>query len=79
VASSVYGTVVNGILQKQSYVEFTIPESVVDQLEGVTKLSVKARLNTPNVSSGVSEQVQIPEGAFFGLKVGAKLKVEARL
>lgn len=78
VASSVYGTVVNGILQKQSYVEFTIPESVVDQLEGVTKLCVKATLNTPN-TSGVSEQVQIPEGAFFGLKVGAKLKVEARL
>lgn len=79
VASSVYGQVVNGIQQKQSYVEFTIPESVVDQLNGVKQLAMKVTMNTPNAATNQSEQVQIPEGAFFGVKVGAKLKLEARI
>jgi hypothetical protein len=79
VQSSVYGNYVNGVEQKQSVVEFVIPDSVIDQMEGVTQLLVKVRLNTPDESSNMSEQVQIPEGAFFGFRIGAKLKVEARL
>lgn len=79
VSSSVYGSVVNGILQKQSYVEFVIPDNVVDLLETVKQLSVSMKLNTPNANTNVSEQVMIPEKAFFGFKIGAKLKVEARI
>jgi len=79
VSSSVYGSMVNGVLQKQSYVEFVIPENAVDQLESVKQLSVSMKLNTPNANTNVSEQVMIPEKAFFGFKIGAKLKVEARI
>jgi nucleoid DNA-binding protein len=79
VVSSVYGTVVNNILQKQSVVEFVIPDNVIDNLESVARLSVRVKMNTPNANTNVSEQVQIPAGAFFGFKVGAKLKVENRL
>lgn len=79
VASSVYGTIVNGVLQKQSTVEFILPDSVLDDLENVTQLSVRLRLNTPNPSNNISEPVQIPAGAFFGMKVGAKLKLENRI
>jgi hypothetical protein len=79
VASSVYGTIVNGVLQKQSTVEFNLPDSVLDDLENVTQLSVRLKLNTPNPSTNVSEPVQIPAGAFFGMKVGAKLKLENRI
>jgi hypothetical protein len=79
VASSVYGTIVNGVLQKQSTVEFDLPDSVLDNLENVTQLSVRLKLNTPNPSTNISEPVQIPAGAFFGMKVGAKLKLENRI
>lgn len=79
VASSVYGQVINGILQKQSYVEFDIPESITSQLNDVKQLAMKVTMNTPNAMTNQSEQVQIPEGAFFGVKVGAKLKLEARI
>lgn len=79
VASSVYGQVVNGILQKQSYVEFDIQESITSQLNDVKQLAMKVTMNTPNAMTNQSEQVQIPEGAFFGVKVGAKLKLEAHI
>lgn len=79
IVSSVYGTVVNGVLQKKSALQFEIPESVIDQLGAVTQMSVRLKLNTPNAVTNASEQVQIPAGSFFGFKVGAKLKVEARL
>ncbi|HLP55998.1 MAG TPA: hypothetical protein VK151_13265 [Fluviicola sp.] len=78
-ASSVFGSVVNGILQKQSYVEFPISESVLEDLSLVKKLSIKVTMNTPNPATNISEQMQIPADAFFGVKVGAKLKVEARV
>jgi len=79
VASSVYGTIVNGILQKKSELQFIIPESAMDNLAAVTQLSVKLKLNTPNVNTDLSEQVQIPAGSFFGFRIGAQLKVEARI
>lgn len=79
VESSVYGTVINNILQQQSYVEFVIPDSAIDALESVSRLSVRVKMNTPNANTNASEQVQIPAGAFFGFKVGAKLKLENRL
>jgi hypothetical protein len=78
-ASSVFGSVVNGILQKQSYVEFPISESVLEQLDLVKQLSLKVTMNTPNPATNISEQMAIPADAFFGVKVGAKLKVEARV
>lgn len=78
-SSSVYGSVVNGILQKQSFVEFPIAESVLEQLDLVKQLSLKVTMNTPNPVTNLSEQMQIPADAFFGFKVGAKLKVEARI
>ncbi|MDH4471850.1 MAG: hypothetical protein QE487_04535 [Fluviicola sp.] len=78
-SSSVYGSVVNGILQKQSFVEFPIAESVLEQLDLVKQLSLKVTMNTPNPNTNISEQMAIPADAFFGFKVGAKLKVEARI
>jgi hypothetical protein len=56
-ASSVFGSVVNGILQKQSYVEFPISESVLEQLDLVKQLSLKVTMNTPNPATNISEQM----------------------
>jgi len=79
VLSSEYGAAVDGILQKKSTIEFFIPESALSSLESVTQLSVKVKLNTPNAGTNMSEQMQVPAGSFFGFKIGAKLKVEARI
>jgi len=76
--SSIFGVYENGIQQKKSYIEFVIPENVIDQMEGVRYISVKAVMNTPD-ESNQSVQVQIPAGAFIGFRIGAKLKVEARI
>src|SRR3989338_2163439 len=78
-SSSVFGSVVNGILQKQSFVEFPIAESVLEQLDLVKQLSLKVTMNTPDPATNISEQMAIPADAFFGIKVGAKLKVEAKV
>lgn len=79
VGSSITGTLVNGMYQKDSYVEFVIPESIVDVLGTTTKCIVKLTLNTPNSAQTLNEKVSIPENAFFKFKVGTKLTLENRL
>jgi hypothetical protein len=79
VASSVYGSVVNGVMQKQSYVQFEVPSTILDYLGNVAACVVKLKLNTPDASTNSSTQQSIPEGAFFGFKLGAKLVIENRL
>lgn len=79
IVSSVYGTTINGLLQKQSYVEFNVPENLVDQLSSVTSCVVKLKLNTPDAATNLSTQQTIPVGAFFKFKLGAKLILENRL
>jgi hypothetical protein len=79
VASSVYGSVVNGVMQKQSYVQFEVPSTILDYLGNVATCVVKLKLNTPDASTNSSTQQSIPEGAFFGFKLGAKLVIENRL
>jgi hypothetical protein len=70
---------VNGLYQKDTYVEFIIPESIVDVLGTTTKCIVKLTLNTPNAAQTLNEKVSIPENAFFKFKVGTKLTLENRL
>jgi hypothetical protein len=79
VSSSVYGTLVGGVQQQKSHIVFAIPESAVDLLESVSQLSVRLRLNTPEMNSGLSTMVQVPANGFFGFKIGAQLKIENRL
>lgn len=79
VLSSVYGTLVNGVQQKKSHLDFVIPASALDQLADVKQLSVRLKLNTPEIVSGTSQMTQIPANAFFGFRIGATIKVEAHL
>lgn len=77
-ASSIYGSLVNGVQQKTSALNFVIPSSVFDDLGNVKHIAVTARLNTPD-SSGASVMVQIPENAFISFKAGAKLQLQVVL
>ena len=79
IASSVYGTLVNSILQKDSYVQIPCSESVVQQLNSASKVILKVRLNTPDVNTNMSTKVSIPEGAFMKFKLGAKIAVKHKV
>jgi hypothetical protein len=79
IASSVYGTLVNGVQQKESYVQLNLNETQLELLNSTKKMVVKVRLNTPNAANGTSTQQQIPADAFFGFKLGAKLVIENRI
>jgi len=79
IASSVYGTLVNSILQKDSYVQIPCSESDVVQLNSASKVILKVRLNTPDANTNVSTKVSIPEGAFMKFKLGAKIAVKHKV
>ncbi|MCC6701130.1 MAG: hypothetical protein IT221_06385 [Fluviicola sp.] len=79
VLSSEYGSVVNGIKQKSSSVQFVVPESLVSQLDYTKKMVVKLKLNTPDGNTGTSTKLPIPANAFFKFKLGAKFVLENRI
>lgn len=78
IASSVYGSLnAMNILHKKSQAQFVIPESVINELDGVKYISVSFKVSTPNSSSQLNEMVQIPSNAFLGLKLKANFKLKA--
>lgn len=78
IQSSVFGSVVNGIMQKKSEVFFPVSESVCDNIGAVKHCMIKLKLNTYD-ANGSNVQVPIPANAFFKFKLGANLTVENHL
>jgi hypothetical protein len=78
IESSVFGSVVNGIMQKKSVVYFPVSEAVCDDLGRVKFCMIKLKLNTYN-AGGTNTQVPIPANAFFKFKLGANLTIENHL
>lgn len=76
IASSAYGVSnSNGLLVKDSYLTIACSEETMKLLQSAKKLIITSHLNTPD-SNGNSAKVAIPENAFLGLKVGAKVQVK---
>lgn len=78
VESSVYGSVVNGVMQKKSVVYFPVSETICSEIGSVKHCMIKLKLNTYN-ANGQNVQVSIPAGAFFKFKLGADLTLENHL
>lgn len=78
IQSSVFGSVINGIMQKKSEVFFPVSESVCDNIGAVKHCMIKLKLNTYD-ANGANAQVPIPANAFFKFKLGANLTVENHL
>ena len=78
IQSSVFGSVVNGIMQKKSEVYFPVSEAVCDKIGDVKHCMIKLKLNTYD-ANGVNVQIPIPANAFFKFKLGANLTVENHL
>ena len=79
IASSVYGTVVNNILQKDSKVTINCSADQVALLNKAKKICVRLVLNTPDPNTNSPVKVSIPEGAFFKFKLGAKVLVKNKV
>jgi hypothetical protein len=79
VASSVYGTVINGILQKDSKVNLNCTTEQVALLNNAKKVCMRLKLNTPDPNTNNSIQMSIPEGAFMKFKLGAKIAVKHKV
>ena len=79
ISSSLMGTTdpTDGIKKKKSNVDFVLNESVTNDLKLVKKVIVEAVFNTPNITSGLSEQQNIPNGAF--LAVNLKLRLNSKI
>jgi hypothetical protein len=78
IESSVFGTVVNGILQKKSLVYFPVSEQICSDIGSVKYCMIHLKLNTYN-GSGPNNQIAIPANAFFSFKLGANLTIENQL
>jgi hypothetical protein len=78
IESSVFGSMVNGIMQKKSTVYFPVSETICDAIGSVKYCMIKLKLNTYDVN-GANTQVPIPANAFFKFKLGANLTLENHL
>lgn len=78
IESSIFGSVVNGIMQKKSVVYFPVSETVCNDIGLVKYCMIKLKLNTYD-ANGANTQVPIPANAFFKFKLGANLTLENHL
>lgn len=79
ITSSLYGTVVNNVMQKESKVTLNCTADQVALLNHAKKICVRLVLNTPDPNTNSSAKVSIPEGAFFKFKLGAKVLVKNKV
>ncbi len=78
IEASVFGSMVNGIMQKKSMVYFPVSETLCDKIGQVKYCMIKLKLNTYD-GNGANTQVPIPANAFFKFKLGANLTLENHL
>ena len=78
IQSAEYGAIDpnSGLKVKSSDVVFDLSSAVVDDIDDVKYIIVQSQFDTPNASSGVNEQFQIPVGAFLGVKLRTRFTTE---
>jgi hypothetical protein len=75
ISSSMLGSVnpQNGLMEKNSNLEFDLPEALISDLNKIKYVIVEARFDSPNYQTGLNEQQSIPYGAFLAVKLNIKL------
>lgn len=78
VQSSEYGTLDAslGIKVMKSDIKWVLSSDVLDDLDDIKYIIVQSAFNTPNPSTMVNEQYQIPAGAFLGVKLRTRFTTE---
>ena len=69
---------VKGIPVSTTTIHFILSKDILSNLELIKKVTVTSVFNTPNFSTNLSDQKQIPEGAFLGIKLKGSFKLENR-
>lgn len=80
VESSQYGVLdaTTNVLVQPSRVLFSLTEDMIDDVNRVEKVVVKAKFNSPDPTTGLSQQMLIPENAFLEVKLRSEFKTENR-
>ncbi len=74
VNSASLGTMVNGILQRNDEVSIQLTAEAMLRLKDVRFIRIASTFNSVNTAN-VNTQMNIPEKAFLGIKIGARLKI----
>lgn len=74
--SGLYGNIEApyGLKTSHSNLRFKLSDAMIADLDKTKGIIARARLNTPDPSTSLSQQVQIPENAFLSLKVTTDFK-----
>ncbi|MGY8926864.1 MAG: hypothetical protein ACKVJC_06180, partial [Flavobacteriales bacterium] len=67
-----------GFFVANSDLHFFLPEELIDVLNDVKGIIVESNFNSNNPITGISEQQNIPFGAFLAIKLKTKFKTENR-
>jgi hypothetical protein len=75
IASSILGSfnAQSGLFEKKSSVDFILPAPLIADLNKIKFVAIEARFDTPNGTTGINEQQNIPYGAFLAVKMNVKL------
>ncbi len=78
IQSSEYGNLdaATGLKIMYSDVKWVLGSEVVDDLNEIKYIIVQSAFNTPNPSTSINEQFQIPAGAFLGIKLRTRFTTE---
>lgn len=76
--SSLTGTIdaTTGLLVENSELRFVLSEDAVNSIDNVKSLVLETKFNSTNPLTGLSEQQNIPFGAFLAVKLKTKFKTE---
>ena len=77
--SSLFGnTVSKNVKTCLSTVHFILSKEIITKLDLIKKVSIISEFNTPEPTTLINGQVNIPEGAFLGVKLKGDFKIENR-
>ncbi len=80
IESSQYGVLDmnTNVLVQPSEVIFSLSDDVIANVNDVQKVIVRAEMNSPDPTTGLNQQILIPENAFIELKLRSEFKTENR-
>jgi hypothetical protein len=70
---------IDGLKKQPSHIEFLIEKEALSDLALIKKIIVEARFDSPNTSTGLSEQKQVQAKAFLSFKLRMKLNTKVIL
>lgn len=79
ISSSLFGSVdpTDGKQKKNSEVQFILTEAMLMDINVIKKIGVETKFNTPDPVTSLSQQVNIPVGAFIAVKLRTKFNIKA--